>query len=110
MMAALGILIRTSVLLACVGLLGLALRRASASVRHALWVVALLAVLAFPIASRMLPEWNLVILPESAPPAVVFDTTPPSVPMPETVTAAARLDSELSTTASDPVKPADVRP
>ena len=47
MIAALGILIRTSVLLACVSVFSLALRRASASVRHALWVVALLAVLAF---------------------------------------------------------------
>jgi hypothetical protein len=54
MIAALGILIRTSVLLACVSLLSLALRRASASVRHALWVVALLAVLAIAARLRIL--------------------------------------------------------
>jgi beta-lactamase regulating signal transducer with metallopeptidase domain/mono/diheme cytochrome c family protein len=110
MIAALGILIRTSVLLACVSLLSLALRRASASVRHALWVVALLAVLAFPIASRVLPEWDLAILPENTPRAIVFDTTPPPAPMPEPVTSHARLGSEPSSVTSNPVKSADVRP
>jgi beta-lactamase regulating signal transducer with metallopeptidase domain len=110
MIVALSIVIRTSVLLACVSLLSFALRRASASVRHALWVVALLAVLAFPIASRFLPEWDLVILPESTPRAIVFDTIPPPAPMPEPVTAHARLGTEPSSVAFNPVKPADVRP
>jgi len=77
-----GIVIRTSALLVCVSLLAIALRRTSASVRHALWAVGLLAVLVFPVVSRWIPEWNLAILPESSRLTAVFDTTPatPAVP------------------------------
>jgi beta-lactamase regulating signal transducer with metallopeptidase domain len=85
MSAALGIVIRTSVLLACVSALSLSLRRASASVRHALWVVGLLAVLVFPLASRVLPKWDWVILPANAPSATAFDTTPAPAPAPDAV-------------------------
>ena len=109
MIAALGIVIRTSLLLVCVTLLSLTLRRASASVRHALWAVALLAVLAFPLASRILPEWDWAVLPENTPPAIAFDTTPPPESTPDPVAAHAHLGSELSPTASNPAMPV-VRP
>src|SRR3954471_22087598 len=108
MIGALGIVIRTSVLLACVSLLSLVLRRASASVRHALWAVALLAVLAFPIASRLLPEWDLAILPANNLPAIAFDTTPPPLPAPKPVTGHVHLDNEASTVAPNSAESAVV--
>jgi beta-lactamase regulating signal transducer with metallopeptidase domain len=110
MITALGIVIRTSVLLACVSLLSLLLRRASASVRHALWAVGLLAVLAFPIASRVLPEWDLVILPANSLPAIAFDTTPPPTPTAEPVTTHASIVGASSPVVSNPVEPENVRP
>ncbi len=39
------------------------LRGASASVRHQLWTAALIAVLALPLLSRVLPAWRVSILP-----------------------------------------------
>ena len=106
MIAALGIVVRTSVLLACVSLLSLALRRASASVRHALWVVGLLAVLVFPLASRVLPEWDWVVLPETTPPAVAFDTTPEPAVVPEPGAAYTHVSPEPSRAASATTDPA----
>ena len=40
---ALGVIVKTTILLACASLMTLALRRASASVKHTLWSVVLLA-------------------------------------------------------------------
>src|SRR4051812_40875789 len=109
MIGALGIVIRTSVLLACVSLLSLVLRRASASVRHALWVVALLAALASPIASGVLPEWDLAILPANNTPTIAFNTTPPQAPAPKPVTGHVHLDNEVSPVAPNSAESAAVR-
>src|SRR5678816_3729285 len=61
---ALGVIIKTTILLALASLMTLGLRRASASARHTLWFVALLAALLLPPASRLLPQLPLPVLPE----------------------------------------------
>jgi len=92
MTAAFGIVIRTSALLVCVRLLSLVLRRASASVRHALWAIGLLAVLVFPVVSRWIPEWDIAILPEKSIKTSSIDTTPAPVPLPDAVSVIARSE------------------
>ena len=62
---ALSVIAKTTILLACAGLMTLALRRASASTRHAVWAIALLSALILPIASTFLPEVALPVLPEN---------------------------------------------
>ena len=61
---ALSVILKTTVLLACASLVTLGLRRASASVKHAAWAMALLCALLIPIASLVLPEVSLPVLPE----------------------------------------------
>ena len=61
---ALSVIAKTTILLACASLMTLALRRASASAKHAVWAIALLSALILPIASRFLPEVALPVLPE----------------------------------------------
>src|SRR4030095_11928974 len=60
----LSVIAKTTILLACASLMTLALRRASASAKHAVWAIALLSALILPIASRFLPEVSLPVLPE----------------------------------------------
>ncbi|HET9215515.1 MAG TPA: M56 family metallopeptidase, partial [Terriglobia bacterium] len=81
---ALSVIAKTTILLACAGLMTLALRRASASTRHAVWAIALLSALILPIASTVLPEVALPVLPENtldaAIPLVPAHFKPPGVP------------------------------
>ena len=53
--------LRATVILGAAGLASLALRRASASLRHLVWVSALAGVLALPLASRLLPLWTVPV-------------------------------------------------
>ena len=57
------LLVKATVLLASAALAGRALRRRSASARHAVWSVALLGLLALPLLSAVLPRWELPMLP-----------------------------------------------
>lgn len=59
--------LKATVLLAGAGVLSLALRRTSASVRHFVWSVALAGSLVIPALMLVLPAWTVPILP--APPA-----------------------------------------
>src|SRR5688572_11562561 len=61
---ALSVIVKTTVLLACASVVTLVLRRASASVKHDVWAMALLSALLIPIASLVLPEVPLPVLPE----------------------------------------------
>ena len=61
---ALSVIVKTTALLACASLMTLGLRRASASVRHAVWAIALLTALILPVASAILPALVLPVLPE----------------------------------------------
>ena len=99
MIGVFGIIIRTSVLLMCVSVVSLALRRASASVRHALWVVGLLAVLVFPVVSNLIPELDLAILPAITA-TTIFDTTPSPVAAPDVVAVFEGSEIEQSHDAS----------
>src|SRR5688572_28499813 len=78
MIFALGVIAKTTIVLAFAGLMTLALRRASASVRHAVWAIALLSALILPIASMTLPEVALPVLPENT-----FDVTTAVLPLSE---------------------------
>jgi len=60
---ALGVIVKTTVLLACASLMTLGLRRASASARHAVWATVLLCALLLPLASVLLPELAVPVLP-----------------------------------------------
>jgi beta-lactamase regulating signal transducer with metallopeptidase domain len=61
---AIHVCIKATILLICAGLLSPALARASASIRHAIWVAALLGALALPVISTILPEVNFAVLPD----------------------------------------------
>ena len=69
------ILLKTTLILLSAGVLSLMLRRSSAALRHAVWVLAMLAVLTFPLASILLPPLELPILAEHTPvrPAIGAD-------------------------------------
>ena len=89
---ALSVIAKTTILLACASLMTLALRRASASAKHAVWAIALLSALILPIASRFLPEVALPVLPEET-----FQAATPLL-----ITGAAESRSRLQTPQSDP--------
>src|SRR4030095_15008555 len=76
---ALSVIAKTTIVLAVASLMTLALRRASASARHAVWAIALLSALILPIASTVLPELALPILPEETLTAArpLFSDDPP---------------------------------
>ena len=63
---ALGVIAKTTVLLALASLMTLGLRRTSASIRHAVWAITLMSALVLPIAAFVLPEIPLMVLPEQA--------------------------------------------
>ena len=52
--------IKSAVLLAVAGLVALMLRRDSAATRHLVWLVAIVAMLAVPVFSAMLPQWRVL--------------------------------------------------
>lgn len=63
---ALSVILKTTILLACASLMTLGLRRASASIKHAVWAIALLCALALPFAAVILPEISVPVLPEES--------------------------------------------
>jgi len=65
------VLIRTTLLLMCAGLLSSVMGRNSASLRHAIWAAALAGALLLPITSIVLPVTTLEILPEKPAPPMV---------------------------------------
>src|SRR5437867_3852927 len=75
--------IKGTVLLMLAAIAAIILRRDSAATRHLVWLLALVAMLAVPVLSAMLPEWR--VLPEwaSIPPATaVAATSPPAITKP----------------------------
>ena len=59
------LVLKSTVLLSCAGLVAWSLRRASASVRHAVWLIALVCVLMLPLVSLVLPAIELPLLPSN---------------------------------------------
>jgi beta-lactamase regulating signal transducer with metallopeptidase domain len=78
------VVLKTTLILLIAGGLSLLLRRSSAAVRHAVWALALLAVLCFPFASALLPPLELPILQEetSVVPNVVIQAAVIREPLP----------------------------
>ena len=64
------ILVKGFVVLGVATLMTLALRRASAAARHAVWALALLSLLALPFLSSVLPSWRMPV------PAMLLPMTP----------------------------------
>ena len=60
--------IKGVVILALAGLMSVALRRVSAAFRHAIWAGALVALVALPVFSGLLPGWNIGLLPSISTP------------------------------------------
>ncbi len=61
------ILLRVTVLLLAAMLVALALRRASAALRHLVWTLSLVGALLIPLCSFALPAWQWAILPPRTP-------------------------------------------
>jgi hypothetical protein len=59
----LGVLVKSTILLAAAGLAACLLTRASASLRHTLWLVTLAGLLVLPVAEVLLPKIALPVLP-----------------------------------------------
>lgn len=55
--------VKGSVLLLCVLLLDLTLRRQSAALRHRVWTAALVSLLLLPLVAPLAPSWNVPLLP-----------------------------------------------
>ncbi len=91
---ALQIVLKTSLILMSAGVLSILIKRSSAALRHAVWILALIAVLAFPVASALLPPIELAIFPEPEPvlsaiavgPSAAQQTFSPLVPGTEPAT------------------------
>jgi formylglycine-generating enzyme required for sulfatase activity/beta-lactamase regulating signal transducer with metallopeptidase domain len=98
-------ILRTSAVLLLAALLCLALRRASAALRHDIWAIALISALLMPLAGLLLPSINIPFLQPS--PAITPKTA--SVPQPAvsyispTVPLPALADNS---SASRPISPA----
>ena len=70
-------------LLIVAGLTALILRRDSAATRHLVWLLAIVAMLAVPVLSAMLPQWRVLPKWASAPSAAaVVAAKPPSIARP----------------------------
>ena len=85
----LGILLKTTAILLCVGILAAMLRRSSAAARHAVWALGLVGVLAIPIATRTLPTIDLPVLPQAEAPQheIVINPMPTMAPLPTSIAA-----------------------
>src|SRR5438093_524206 len=62
---ALNVIAKASIILGGVALLSILLRRASASTRHAVWVLALLSSLLLPLAAILVPQLELPVMPQA---------------------------------------------
>ena len=72
------------VLLAAAGLATLAMQRASAAMRHLVWTLAVVGLLALPVLSALLPQWQVLpqwpYLDATAPPSAGVAQPPAPVP------------------------------
>ncbi|MCP4545066.1 MAG: DUF4440 domain-containing protein [bacterium] len=78
----LSLTLKSSLILIILGLLTLAVPRTSASVRHMLWAMGMVALLLLPLLSQVLPVWEVAQLPVLVQPttSAIPDPMPPSGP------------------------------
>src|SRR5262245_52258756 len=67
MNTAFNILVVPSIILTLAGLITAALRRASASLRHEVWAIAIFAAAFLPVALIFAPKWEIPILKTTSP-------------------------------------------
>jgi beta-lactamase regulating signal transducer with metallopeptidase domain len=85
---ALDLFLKSAAILAAAGLCTLALRRASAAMRHAAWLAAVLALLLLPLTKAVKPRWKLQPPPQA---------TVHVEPAPAAISSAAALPSGITT-------------
>ena len=84
--------IKGLLLLALVGAIAMAMRRASAAALHLVWFLALSALICLPALSALLPEWRIEMLPSSfGPPAYSEDVIEPARQLAHLAVAGARF-------------------
>src|SRR5262249_61661272 len=61
----LNVIARSTFILLCTGILTVLLRRASASMRHAVWILAIVSVVLVPFALMIVPQFEWSVLPHA---------------------------------------------
>src|SRR5438094_7282514 len=99
----LNIIAKTSVILFSAALFSIMLRRASASTRHAVWLLAMVSAALLPLAAIMAPQFEWPVLPEAVttvtfffPNAAESEWSSSAVHVAETLRQAGRLWIEPS--------------
>ena len=100
--------VKGALVLTAAGLLVYALRRSSAAVRYVVWCAGLLSLLALPVLSVLLPQWQTGLLPQAAvlvqeAPRAVPHVAPASVPLLDVPTAAPAIPPPVIDEAAAPV-------
>ena len=72
------LVVKSTVVLVLGAVVAIALRRSSASSRHAVWAFALAGLLVLPALGMWLPRWEVAVLPPAAPPATAATMSVPS--------------------------------
>ncbi len=70
--------VKGALVLAATGLMAYVLRRSAAAVRYLVWCAGLLSLLALPVLSVVLPQWQVGILPQTT----AFVPEAPAIPAP----------------------------
>jgi TonB family protein len=89
----LNVIAKPTIILIGAALLSMLLRRSSASLRHAVWMLALVAAVVVPVAGDLVPRFDLQVLKEPS-------TTVTFLPIPNVVTTGGERELKLSTTES----------
>jgi beta-lactamase regulating signal transducer with metallopeptidase domain len=63
---AMSVIAKATIILLCTAVLTLVLRRASASMRHAVWILAMVSVVLLPLALMIVPQFEWSILPQAS--------------------------------------------
>ncbi len=95
----LDIMLKNGILLALAGVVTLACWRASASLRHLIWLLAVIGVLLLPVLSAFLPAGHTVYLPEWKMPSLP-SVTPAPIPASPALTATQPEAAETAPTAA----------
>jgi beta-lactamase regulating signal transducer with metallopeptidase domain len=96
--------VRAAVILCATFLAALALRRATAAARHRVWTLGVIGVLALPLASVALPEWQVLPSVEAKFPVAIgtaFRTRTTAAPAPRSVAPENKVPTPAATSPRD---------